>query len=85
MSCIAAEANDPRVSSTEQTAPEVASPEPQREQSPVSTLTEIPVAESNKEDPAIQELQSQLSDKDSQITSLQEQLSALKSQEVSLH
>ena len=85
MSCIAGEANDARVTTTEQTAPEVASPESQREESPVSTLTEIPIAESNKEDPAIQELQSQLSEKNSQIASLQEYLSTLKSQEVSLH
>lgn len=85
MSCVAGHANDTRVTTTEQAAPEVSSPESQRDESPVSTLTEIPAAEPNKQDPAIQELESQLSDKDSQITSLQEQLTALKSQEVSLH
>jgi TolA-binding protein len=86
MSCIAGHADDIRVTTAEQAAPEAASPEPQREESPVATAAEFPTSpESIKEDPAIQQLQSQLSDKDSQIASLQEQLSTLKSQEVSLH
>ena len=64
-------------------AEEAASPEPQREESPVSIAEEIPTtSELVKDDPALQELQSQLAEKDTQISSLQEELTALKSQEV---
>jgi hypothetical protein len=64
-------------------AEEAPSPEPQREESPVSTAEEIPTtSDPVKDDSALHELQSQLAEKDTQISSLQEELTALKSQEV---
>ena len=49
----------------------------------MSIAEEIPTtSEPVKDDPALQELQSQLAEKDTQISSLQEELTALKSQEV---
>lgn len=81
--CIQEYADSIRAVAAEPEVAEVPEPEPQSEESPVPAVVEIPTtSDPVKDDAALQELQSQLAEKDTQISSLQEELSSLKSQEV---